>query len=76
MMIIVAAAASVTTLSSGVCIFCEELDSSRDAVNRDKSAWRLSHANEHCSSALVLSLPPDLPSPRIFSCDSNRLCSM
>lgn len=64
MMIIVAAAVSVTTLSSGICIFCEDLDSSRDAVNRDKSACRLSHANKHCSCALVLSFPPRSPLPQ------------
>lgn len=64
MMVIVAAAASATTLSPGVCIFCEDLDSSRGAVNRDESAYRLSHANEHCSCALVLSFPPRSPLPQ------------
>lgn len=71
MMIIVAAAAPNTTLFSGIRSMHLLWRTWQFKRRRDKSACRLSHANEHCGSALVLSLPPrSPPSPRILSCDS------
>lgn len=76
-MILVAAAASNTTLFSGIRSMHLLWRTWRFERRRDKSACRLSHANEHCSSALVLSLPPRSPPPPGFSLVIPlRLCSM